>query len=106
MAFNEEQMVLSKFQAVKFTDPFVLKGEEWKQKNHPSKSAVVEVSENEDRPNVSLMFSYEPDLQKPCLGTLVSWHLSSEDSDTSVIFVVFELRPPRTRMEEGKGLIW
>lgn len=58
MAFNEEQMVLSKFQAGKFTDPFVLKGEESEQKNHPSKSVVVEVSENEDCPNVNLLFSY------------------------------------------------
>lgn len=49
MAFNEEQMVLSRFQAVKFTDPFVLKGGERKKKNKPgSKLIVVEESENED----------------------------------------------------------
>lgn len=32
MAFNEEQMVQSRFQAVKFTDLFVLKAGERKQK--------------------------------------------------------------------------
>lgn len=59
MAFNEEQMVLSRFQAIKFTDPLMLKGGERKQKPHLcSKLMVVEGSENEDCPNVNLTFSY------------------------------------------------
>lgn len=117
MAFNEEQMVLSRFQAVKFTNPFVLKGGKRKQKPKKthSKLMVVEGSENEDCPNVNLMFSYAAwsegmcrCLRKPCFFTgenRVSWHLSSWGSDT-IIFVMFELRLPWRRMEEGKGLIW
>lgn len=42
MAFNEEQMVLSRFQAVKFTDPFVLKGGERKQTPPGSKLMVLD----------------------------------------------------------------